>query len=70
MQTLLDTVEEESRKKGLDYKAKRQSRNNACLQIKIFISENKLKQRDQFKYLGTLIWKNERNNTETVSKIV
>ena len=42
--------------------------NNECPQINIFINRNKLKQRDQFKYLGTLI-SSDKNNTEILSRI-
>ena len=45
------------------------SRNNECPRIKIFINGNKLKQRDQFNYSGTLISNDERNNTEKTSRI-
>ena len=45
------------------------SRNNECPQIKIFIDGKKLKQRDQLKYLGTLISNDGCNNTEITSRI-
>ena len=40
------------------------SRNSECPQINIFTNRNKLKRRDQFKYLGTLISSNGYNITE------
>ena len=46
------------------------SQNNECPQINIFIIVNKLKQRDQFKYLHTLISSDGCNNTEIASRIV
>ena len=45
------------------------SRNNECPQINIFIDGNQPKQRDQFKYLGTLISSDGHNNTEIASRI-
>ena len=56
LQKLLDIIEEESREKGIELKSKKAkvvSGNNECSQINVFISRNKLKQRDQFKYFGT-----------------
>ena len=46
------------------------SQNNERQQINIFINKNKLKQRDQFKSLGTLISRDRCNNTSIASKIV
>ena len=51
----MNTVEEESRRKGLELNSKKTevmlvSRSNECPQVNIFISGNKLKQRDQIKY--------------------
>ena len=46
------------------------SQKNECLQVKIFTNGNKLKQRDQFKYLGTLVSINGCNNSEIASRIV
>ena len=45
------------------------SRNNECPHINIFFNGNKLKDRDQFKYLGTLISSHRGNNTEIGSRI-
>ena len=46
------------------------SRKNECLLIIIiFVNEEKLKQRDQFKYVGGLISSHGRNNTEIASRI-
>ena len=54
-----ENLQGESRKKGLELYSKRSevmvvSQNKECPRIKVFINENKLKQRDQFKYLGIL----------------
>ena len=61
MQQLLDTVEEESRMKGLELNSKKAEvmvvrQNNEYSQINMFINGYKLKQRDQFNYLGSLIY--------------
>ena len=74
LQQLLDIVEEENRKKGLELNSKKTedmvaSRSNECPQISIFINGNKFKPRDQLKYLGTLISSDGRNNTEIASRI-
>ena len=45
------------------------SRNKERLQINMFINGNELKQRDQFKYLGSLIPSDGRNNAEIASRI-
>ena len=45
------------------------SRNKECPQINIFINENKLKERDHFKYFATLISSNGRKYTEIASRI-
>ena len=45
------------------------SRKKECPQLNIFIILNQLKQRDQFSYLGTLIARDGRNNTEIASRI-
>ena len=55
LQQLLDIVEEESRKKGLDLNSKSTevmvvSGSNERLQTNIFINVNKLKQRNKFKF--------------------
>ena len=54
-QQLLDIVEEESRKKGLELNSKSTevmvvSQSNERPQINIFINVNKLKQRNKFKF--------------------
>ena len=72
-QHLIDLFKGESRKKVLELYSKRTevmivSQNKECSQIKIFMNGNKLKQRDQFKYLGSLI-SSDRCNTEIVSRI-
>ena len=67
-------VEEECRKNGFEFNIKKKevmifSRSSECSQINIFINGKKLKQRDQFKYLGTSISRDERKNTEVASRI-
>ena len=44
------------------------SGNNECPQINIFINGSELKQRDQFKYLGSLISCDGHSNTEIASR--
>ena len=44
-------------------------RNNECPQINIFIDRNKLKQKDEFKYLGTKISSDGCNNIEIELRI-
>ena len=71
---LWDIIKEESRKKRLELDSKKIeimaiSQNNECPQINIFINGNKLKQRDQFKYLGTFKSSDGCHNTETTSRI-
>ena len=74
LQQLLDIVEEEISKKGTKLNSKNPelmvlSRNNESPEINIFINGNKLKQRHQFKYLGTLISSNGCNKNEIASRI-
>ena len=45
------------------------SKNKECPQINICINGYELKQRDQFKYLGSLISSDERNNPEIAPRI-
>ena len=57
MQLLLNTVEEESRKKGLEVNSINTelmvvSRNKKCTQSNIFIDGNKLKQKGSIQILG------------------
>ena len=57
-------VEEECRKNEFEFNSKKRevmifSGNIECSQINIFINGNKLKQRDQFRYLGTSISRDE-----------
>ena len=71
---LLDILDEESRKKGLELNSKKtevmvDSRNNKRQQIDIFINRNKFKQRNQFKYFATLISNDGCNSTEIASRI-
>ena len=55
LQLFLDIIDAESRTKGWNWTAKRQamviSPNNDYAQIKHLNRQNKLKERDQFKYL-------------------
>ena len=67
LQEFLDIVEEESRKKGKKTEVMVVSQSNECPQINIFINGNKFKQRDQFKYSGTLIL-NDGYNTLKLQK--
>ena len=74
MQRLLDNVEEESKKKRLELNSKKIDimaieGNNEYPHINIFINGNRLKQRDQFKCLGSLISSDRRNDTEIKSRI-
>ncbi|GFO08462.1 retrovirus-related pol polyprotein from type-1 retrotransposable element r2 [Plakobranchus ocellatus] len=62
LQKLLNTVEEESRKKGLELNSKKTevmviSRKQESPKCDIFINKVKLKQTEKFKYLGTMISK-------------
>ena len=66
LRQLLTIFEEESRKKGLQLNSKKIelmviSQSYSLPHINIFIKGNKLKQRGQFKYLGTLISSDGRN---------
>ena len=65
LRQLLTIFEEESRKKGLQLNSKKIElmviSQSYSLRINIFIKGNKLKQRGQFKYLGTLISSDGRN---------
>ena len=75
MQKFSNIVDEENRKKGLERNSKKiavmvVSRNNECPQINIFSNRNKLKQRDQFKYLDILILSDGHSNIEIASRIV
>ena len=68
-----DIVKQESRKKVLEFHNKKTevmvfTQNNEGPHINISINGNKFKKRDHFKYLGTLIPNNGRNNTEIASR--
>ena len=54
LRQLLTIFEEESRKKGLQLNSKK-------IELMVISQGNKLKQRGQFKYLGTLISSDGRN---------
>ncbi|GFS23991.1 endonuclease-reverse transcriptase [Elysia marginata] len=74
LQKLLNIVEEESRKKGLEPNSKKTevmviSRKQEPPKSDIFINDAKLKQRDKFKYLGTIITSDGRNNNEIAARI-
>ncbi|GFO06356.1 endonuclease-reverse transcriptase [Plakobranchus ocellatus] len=69
LQNLLNIVEEESRKKGLELNSKKTevmviSRKQESPKCDIFINEIKLKQREKFKYLGTIISNDGKTNRE------
>ena len=70
---LLHTVEDESSGKGLELNSRKTevifvSRNSECPQMNIFINGNKVKQRSQFKYLGSLILSDGRNKNSASKK--
>ena len=74
LKQLLVIIEEESRQTGFELNRKKTevimiSQNNECPQIDIFTIGNKVKQRDQFKYLCTLISSDGCNTTEIASRI-
>ncbi|GFN96885.1 endonuclease-reverse transcriptase [Plakobranchus ocellatus] len=67
LQKLLNIVEEESRKKELNNKKREVmviSRTRESSKCDIFINEVKLKQREKFKYLGTIISNDGKTNRE------
>ena len=72
-QYLLDLFEEESRKKVLELYSKKTEamsvQNKECSQLNIFMNGKKLKQRNQFKYLGSLISSDRCNITDVVSRL-
>ncbi|GFO46620.1 endonuclease-reverse transcriptase [Plakobranchus ocellatus] len=74
LQQLLDIVKEESEKKGLELNRKKTevmvvSRKQELPISNIYIKGTRLKQKDQFKYLGSLISSDGRNNSEVASRI-
>ncbi|GFO08467.1 endonuclease-reverse transcriptase [Plakobranchus ocellatus] len=74
LQQLLDIVKEESEKKGLELNRKKTevmvvSRKQELPIINIYIKGTRLKQKDQFKYLGSWISSDGRNNSEVASRI-
>ncbi|GFN92238.1 endonuclease-reverse transcriptase [Plakobranchus ocellatus] len=69
LQKLLNIVEEESRKKGLELNSKKTevmviSRKQESPKCDIFINKVKLKQTEKFKYLGTIISSGGKTNRE------
>ncbi|GFO41176.1 endonuclease-reverse transcriptase [Plakobranchus ocellatus] len=69
LQKLLNIVEEESRKKGLELNSKKTevmviSRKQESPKCDIFINKVKLKQIEKFKYLGTIISNDGKTNRE------
>ncbi|GFR92065.1 endonuclease-reverse transcriptase [Elysia marginata] len=71
LQKLLNIVEEESRKKGLELNSKKTevmviSRKQEPPKCDIFINDAKLKQQDK---LGTIITSDGRNNNEIAARI-
>ena len=74
LQQLLNIVESKSKEKGLELNSKKTevmviSRKEEPPLINITINSIKLKQRDHFKYLGALVSKDGRNNTEISARI-
>ena len=74
LQNLLNVIEEERRRKGFELNTKKTqvmviSRQPEPVSCNIFINGLKLKQREQFKYLGNLISSHGRNNTEIITRI-
>ncbi|GFS00757.1 endonuclease-reverse transcriptase [Elysia marginata] len=74
LQKLLNIVEEESRKKGLELNSKKTevmviNRKQEPPKCDIFINDAKLQQQDKFKYLGTIITSDGRNNNEIAARI-
>ncbi|GFO39519.1 retrovirus-related pol polyprotein from type-1 retrotransposable element r2 [Plakobranchus ocellatus] len=75
LQKLLNIVEEESRKKGLELNSKKTevmviSRKQESPKCDIFINEVKLKQREKFKYLGTIISNDEANKRRSLVRTI
>ncbi|GFS18525.1 endonuclease-reverse transcriptase [Elysia marginata] len=74
LQKLLDVVYSESQKKGLELNSKKTevmviSRKANSLPVNVTVNKNKLTQRENFKYLGTLISSDGRSDTEIQARI-
>ncbi|GFS21719.1 endonuclease-reverse transcriptase [Elysia marginata] len=74
LQKLLDVVYSESQRKGLELSSKKTevmviSRNANSLPVNVTVNKNKLTQRENFKYLGTLILSDGRSDTEIQARI-
>ncbi|GFS05260.1 RNA-directed DNA polymerase from mobile element jockey [Elysia marginata] len=73
-QKLLDVVYSESQKKGLELNSKKTevmviSRKANSLPVNVTVNKNKLTQRENFKYLGTLISSDGRSDTEIQARM-
>ncbi|GFS24491.1 endonuclease-reverse transcriptase [Elysia marginata] len=74
LQKLLDVVYSESQKKGLELNSKKTevmviSRKANSPPVNVTVNKNKLTQRENFKYLGTLISSDGRSDTEIQARI-
>ena len=73
LQNLLDIVERESAKKGLELNGKKTEvmvvSRKSNITCNLYTKGTKLKQRETFKYLGTLITQDGRNGVEVSSRI-
>ena len=73
LQNLLNVVKNESRKKGLDLNSKKTEvmviSKKTTPECNIFVDGTKLKQKQSFKYLGTLITQDGRSHSEVNARI-